>query len=211
MATRGMGARWKSDNRRRQLMGKETQTQKFGFATGKVTCAHSGGCSCFWGRPQDRSEPSQRFGDDPGQTQPCTSPEHSAAHAGTFPPFFEQVSHWAVCRCPVLAGTVPRGRHCNKPGFYGKGKTSGGTKLWAIQFVTGWQGKLWMKTCGTQGEPVNLDGFPYFSFLLGIECRLNFILTAKRWAACVCPHFWAPGNLSWEWKNCRAAKHFCYS
>lgn len=71
-------------------MGKETQTQKFGFATGKVTCAHSGGCSCFWGRPQDRSEPSQRFGDDPGQTQPCTSPEHSAAHAGTFPLFLSK-------------------------------------------------------------------------------------------------------------------------
>lgn len=41
-----------------------------------------------------------------------------------------------------------------------------------------------MKTCGTQGEPVNLDGFPYFSFLVGTEWRLNFILTAKGWAAC---------------------------
>lgn len=78
------------------------------------------------------------------------------------------------------------GMHCNKPGFYMKGKASGGTKLWTIQFVTvrGWQGKLWMKTCGTRGEPLNLDGFPYFSFLVGIECRLNFLLTAKCWAAC---------------------------
>lgn len=58
-----------------------------------------------------------------------------------------------------------------------------------------WQQKLWMKTCGTLCEPVNLDGFPYFSFLVGMKCRFNFILTAKYGTDCraapVCPHFWA--------------------
>lgn len=52
-----------------------------------------------------------------------------------------------------------------------------------------------MKTCGTLCEPVNLDGFPYFSFLVGMKCRLNFILTANYGTDCrvapVCPHFWA--------------------
>lgn len=58
-----------------------------------------------------------------------------------------------------------------------------------------WQQKLWMKTCGTLCEPVNLDGFPYFSFLVGMKCRFSFILTAKYGTDCraapVCPHFWA--------------------
>lgn len=93
--------------------------------------------------------------------------------------------------------------------FHTMEKASGETKLWTVQFVTvqRWQQKLWMKTCGTLNEPVNRDGFPYFSFLVGIECRLNFILTAKCWADCraasVCPHFWALGNPSCEWIKCK--------